>query len=369
MEKLTPEPHSDFAPQHPARSIYAIPAAIAAVVIVGIFLHFISDAFLTFVAALFLANIFMPLVATLRKKNVPVVFAILLVLALVAAALLGIIIIVSTTITSFIEVFPKYAAKWEHVFFPAITELLGKISPDLKKQAMSFNPLSFFQPARLVEAFFSLTTLAGSFALVLLFMLFILASHGQFSTKIEKSFPRAGSLQLNLILTNVENRVRSYLLTTLIINTLAAVTMTVVLFLFGVDLALLWGILTFLLMFIPSIGSIFAIILPILLAFLQFDTLGTPIAVGIIVIVSQLLIGSYLSPKVMGSRLNISPLLILVSIIFWGWVWGPLGMILAVPITSTIVIIFENIPSLEPLALLMSADPIPRKKRKKNVSH
>ncbi len=348
---------------HTARSIYAIPAAIVSVVIVGIFLHFISDAFLTFVAALFLANIFMPLVALLRKKKVPMVFTILLILAVVALVLTGVIVIVGTTITSFIEVYPKYAAKWEHVFFPEITHLLGRISPGLEKDAMNFNPMSIFQPGKIVNAFFSLTTLASSFALVLLFMLFILASHGQFSTKIEKSFPRAGSLQLNMILTNIETRVRSYLLTTLIINTFAAVAMTVVLLIFGVDLAFLWGTLTFLLMFIPSIGSIFAIILPILLAFLQFDTLGTPILVGAIVIVSQLLIGSYISPKVMGSRLNISPLLILVSIIFWGWVWGPLGMILAVPITSTIVIMFENIPVLVPLALLMSQDPVKRKRR------
>lgn len=368
MEKITPNHNSDFPQPHPAKSIYAIPAAIASVVIVGIFLHFISDAFLTFVAALFVANIFMPLVATLRKKKVPVVFAILLVLVLVGAVLLGIIIVLSTTITSFIEIYPKYAAKWEHVFFPAVTELLGRISPELQKQAVNFDPLSIFQPGKIVNAFFSITSLVGSFALVLLFMLFILASHGQFSTKIERAFPRSGSLQLNTIVANIETRVRSYLVTTLIINTLAAVTMTIVLLLFGVDLALLWGMLTFLLMFIPSIGSIFAIILPIFLAFLQFDTLGTPILAGIIVIVSQLLIGSYISPKVMGSRLNISPLLILVSIIFWGWVWGPLGMILAVPITSTIVIIFENIPVLVPLSLLMSANPIPRK-RKKAVSH
>ena len=363
MEKLIHDHNSDIPQPTAARSIYAIPAAIAAVVIIGIFLHFISDAFLTFVAALFLANIFMPLVAVLRKKKVPMVFTIILILALVAAVLLGVILILSTTITSFVEVYPKYAAKWEHVLFPQITHLFGRISPDLEKEAMNFDPMSILQPGKIVAAFFSLTTLASSSALVLLFMLFILASHGQFSTKIEKAFPRSGSLQLNMILTNVETRVRNYLLTTVVINTFAAVTMTVVLLLFGVDLAILWGTLTFLLMFIPSIGSIFAIILPILLAFLQFDNLGTPIIVGIIVIVSQLLIGSYLSPKIMGSRLNISPLLILVSIIFWGWVWGPLGMILAVPITSTIVIIFENITPLLPLALLMSADPVKRKRR------
>ena len=133
--------------------------------------------------------------------------------------------------------------------------------------------------------------------------------------------------------------------------------MTIVLFLFGVDLALLWGVLTFFLMFIPSVGSIFAVLMPIMVAFLQFDSIITPIFVSVTIIITQLIIGSVIAPKVLGNSLNLSPLLILVSLIFWGWVWGPLGMILSVPITSAIAIIFQNIPSLHPLAVLMSSEP------------
>ena len=133
--------------------------------------------------------------------------------------------------------------------------------------------------------------------------------------------------------------------------------MTVELLIFGVDLALLWGVLTFLLMFIPSIGSIFAIVITVLATFVQFDSFVTPIILSIIIIVSQLMIGSVLSPRIMGKSLNLSPLLLLVSIIFWGWVWGPMGMILSVPITASIAIIFENIPALQPLAILMSSEP------------
>src|SRR5256885_8314186 len=100
-------------------SIYPIPIAIVVVVIVGIFLHFISDAFLTFVAALFLANIFMPLVALLQKKKVPMVFAIVLVLAIVAAVLFGLVIVVASTVTSVIQVIPHYEQRWDQVFLPA----------------------------------------------------------------------------------------------------------------------------------------------------------------------------------------------------------------------------------------------------------
>jgi AI-2 transport protein TqsA len=346
-------------------SPFAIPAAIATVVIIGILLHFISDAFLTFVAALFLANIFMPLVGKLNDKKIPMVFSIILVLAACGTALFGLVIIISTSINSVIDVLPKYQARWDHVFLPWLTNVAGSISPDLMKQARDFNFSSVLQPDKIVGALSSVTTLISSSALILLFMLFILASHGKFRLKIDLAFPPSGSFHLKQIVENIERRVRKYLLTTLLINTAAAVTMTIVLLSFGVDLALLWGILTFVLMFIPSIGSIFAILLPIIVAFLQFDSLGTPILVSVIVILTQLFIGSYLSPRIMGSTLNLSPLLILISIIFWGWVWGPLGMILAVPITSAITIIFDDIPGLHPLAVLMSAGQ--EKKTKKRL--
>ncbi|MEI8133740.1 MAG: AI-2E family transporter [bacterium] len=335
--------------------IYPIPLAIASVVIVGIFLHFISDAFLMFVAALFLANIFMPLVQALRNRKIPMVFSILLVLSLVGAVLFGVILVISSSVTSITEVMPRYEAKWTHTLLPQISELFGRISPSVASQITAFDLNSLVAPSKIMGALSSVSSLISSFALILLFMLFILASNGQFLLKIEQAFPPSGSFHLNSIVANIERRVRTYLLTTLLINTAAGITMTVVLLLFGVDLALLWGILTFILMFIPSIGSIIAIIIPIAVSFLQFDTVGTPILITISVIVTQLLIGSYIAPKVMGSTLNLSPLLIIVSIIFWGWVWGPLGMILAVPITSAITIIFENLDPLKPLAILMSA--------------
>jgi predicted PurR-regulated permease PerM len=341
--------------QNSGFSAYAIPVAIATVIFVGIVLHFITDAFLTFVAALFIANIFMPLVSQLRKWKLPMVVSILVVLALVGVLLFGVAVFVVATVSSVTDVLPKYQQRWDHVLLPGIMNLVGSISSDLAKQATEFTFSSVLHPSRIIDALSSITGLLSSFMLILLFTLFILASQGQFGAKIERAFPPSRALFFKTIVGNIEKRVRRYLLTTLLINTLAAITMSVVLLIFGVDLAIVWGVLTFLLMFIPNFGSLFAIALPILVAFLQFDSVITPVMIGVVVILTQLIIGSYISPKLMGSSLNLSPLLILISIIFWGWVWGPLGMILAVPITSAIAIIFENIPSLHPLAVLMSA--------------
>jgi predicted PurR-regulated permease PerM len=339
---------------NPSRSMAAIGGAIILVIATGILLHFLSDAFLPFVAALFLSNIFTPLVEILRKRNVPMAVSILLVLFLVAVALFAGVVLISSVANSAIEIVPKYETKWEMVLLPGIKNVLSDISPELKEKVTNFNLSTVINPGRLAGALSSVTSLLSSFALILLFMLFILAANGEFRAKLEFGFP---SLPLGTIMHNIDSRVRRYLVNTLIVNIAAGTTMTIVLSLFGLDLALLWGVLTFFLMFIPSIGSIFAVILPILLAFVQFDTLTTPILLAATVVVTQLLIGSVISPKLMGSTLNLSALLILVSIIFWGWVWGIWGMVVAVPITCTLAIIFENIPSLRPLAILMCAKP------------
>ena len=94
---------------------------------------------------------------------------------------------------------------------------------------------------------------------------------------------------------------------------------------------------------------------PTIFLFLQFSP-GKALLVALLNAALQFTIGNALEPRVMGSSLNLSPLLVLISLIFWGWLWGPWGMVLSVPITSTIKIICENVEPLRPLAVLMSGD-------------
>jgi predicted PurR-regulated permease PerM len=153
-----------------------------------------------------------------------------------------------------------------------------------------------------------------------------------------------------------------------------AILVTVVLWIIGVDFALLWGFVTFVLNFIPNIGSIIATILPFVASLLQFNTLAVPLLVLFLLGSIQMLMGNVVEPRWMASSLNLSALLVLFSLIFWGWLWGGLGMILAVPLTSTLKIIFENVNALKPIAILMSghvpkpelADPRPTKRPRKS---
>jgi predicted PurR-regulated permease PerM len=123
--------------------------------------------------------------------------------------------------------------------------------------------------------------------------------------------------------------------------------------LFGVDFPLFWGFVAFLAHYIPSIGAIISVALPTVFFFLQFSP-GTALLVTLLNLGLQFFLGNVAEPRVMGTSLDLSPLLVLLSLIFWGWLWGVWGMVLAVPITSTLKIICENVPALAPLAILMS---------------
>ncbi|HDL18350.1 MAG TPA: AI-2E family transporter [Bacteroidetes bacterium] len=131
---------------------------------------------------------------------------------------------------------------------------------------------------------------------------------------------------------------------------------TIILIVFGVDFAVVWGMLTFLLNYIPNIGSIIATAPPILVAFLQFDSFLRPLWITVLLLLVQMAMGNIIEPKFMGKSLDLSPLVVILFLIFWGFLWGIVGMILAVPIAATIKIVTANFPALRPVSVLMSGN-------------
>jgi predicted PurR-regulated permease PerM len=126
--------------------------------------------------------------------------------------------------------------------------------------------------------------------------------------------------------------------------------------LIGVDFAVTWGAVAFFLNFIPTIGSIVASIPPILLALVQFYPNFWPGLITALVLVTiQLSMGNGIAPKVMGDQLNLSPVVILLSLLFWGWLWGIVGALLSVPIASAIKIVCDNIQTLHPISVMMGS--------------
>ena len=124
----------------------------------------------------------------------------------------------------------------------------------------------------------------------------------------------------------------------------------------GLDFAILWGLVAFLLNFIPSLGSIIAAVPAVFLALIQLGPgRAAVIAVGYLVV--NILLGNFIEPMLMGRRLGLSTLVVFLSVVFWGWVWGPVGMLLSVPLTMVLRIALENTEDFRWMALMMDADP------------
>ena len=122
--------------------------------------------------------------------------------------------------------------------------------------------------------------------------------------------------------------------------------------LLDVDFPLLWGVLAFLLNYIPNLGSMLAAIPPVLLATVQLG-IGRAILVAIVFGVVNVVMGTFIEPHLMGRQLGLSTLVVFLSLVFWGWVWGPIGMLLSVPLTVILKIMLENTEDFRWIAVLL----------------
>jgi predicted PurR-regulated permease PerM len=181
-----------------------------------------------------------------------------------------------------------------------------------------------------------------------------------FPEKLGRAFAPAHAERLGTVMRDVEEETRRYLMMKTIFNLILGMVVTILFAAFGVDFPLFWGLVTFLAHYIPTLGAVLSVGLPAAFLFLQFSP-GMALLISLLNAGVQFAAGNIVEPRVMGESLNLSTLVVLLSLIFWGWLWGPWGMVLAVPLTSTLKIICEHVEPLRPLAVLMSGslEPLP----------
>lgn len=157
---------------------------------------------------------------------------------------------------------------------------------------------------------------------------------------------------------DITEQIQRYIATKFLISLLTGLIVGIILWIFGVDFTIVWAVLAFFLNFIPNIGSIIAIILPTVMTLIQFESVGYTVLVGGIIVLIQNIIGNIIEPKIMGDKLGLNPLVILLSLLIWGYIWGIAGMFLSVPLTAVVKIIISNTNSynLQFLSDLMGGD-------------
>ncbi len=201
----------------------------------------------------------------------------------------------------------------------------------------------------------TVTTLVGNTVIIIVFLIFLIIEQRMMRPKLRALIRNNDEHEDALaLIARIRKDIRTYLGIKFLTSLMTGVLSYAVLKIVGVDFAGFWAILIFMLNFIPTLGSIVATIFPSLLALVQFETLGPFVATVIALTTIQICIGNLLEPRLMGNSLNISPIVILLSLGLWGQIWDIPGMFLCVPITAIIMIIFSYFPSTRPFAVILS---------------
>lgn len=339
----------------------------------------------------FFAIILMPPLLWLKNKGVPDMAAIGILGAVVLLCGIIVIGIIASTVNQFVGKIPDYQVKfqkyaeWIESIPEKIEAMIGFEETEEEGQTNENNGETDSEPATVAQdvpnepgkkngdgsvlgSFFSmdnitpmaqmfsreLTNLASVTFVVVVTVIFMLLEAAVITKKIDFAF---GNREPNKKLVQIGEQVWKYMVIKTWISLLTGILTGLFLMFLGIEYALLWGLLAFLFNYIPNIGSIVASIPPILLALFDYN-FGTAIAVTVGLITINFSVGYGLEPKFLGEGLGLSSLVVLLSLIFWGWFLGPVGMFLSAPLTMIIKIISMTFEETKWLAVLLS-DRIP----------
>lgn len=309
----------------------------AAFVIVVSGLKMAGPLLVPFLLAVFIAMIVSPLLAWLKRYHLPNGVAIFVVIALVFSVGLVLAAVIGSSVDNFRQDIPTYSAKLT-AMSTSIQQWLSQrgIAIDSEQWSSSFNPGAVMGlVGNTLASFGSVMTNA---VMILLTVIFILAENVSFGEKLRSA---TGSNNSQEWLRTFSDSVHSYLAIKAAISLLTGLVIFVWLTILGVDYAVLWGLIAFLLNFIPTVGSFIAAVPAVLLALVQLGVFEAGLTLAGFVVVN-LIMGNVLEPRWMGRGLNLSPLVVFVSLVLWGWVLGPVGMLLSIPLTIMLKIALEN---------------------------
>jgi len=284
----------------------------------------------------FLATVLYPSVAWMVARRVPSGIAVLITTMLILAAFTGPGLIVQRAAHTFAASAPEYRADIEHELMPWL-ERLGLSETDGPGWVSLIDPGAAFDLVRTLSS--GAASLLGNTFIVLLTTAFMLLEANNLRRRIPIAL-RLGPEQV----AGTEQAlaaVHQYLFIKALVSLTTGLAVWLWLLLIGVEFPVLWGLLAFILNFIPNFGSLLAAVPPALLALVRSgptDMLAVLIGFAVVNVV----LGNILEPRIMGRRLGLSPLAVLLSLIFWGWAWGSVGLILAVPLTMVIKIVIEH---------------------------
>lgn len=342
---------------------------------IAIVLKELSHIFIPLVIAIFLYFVFAPLNNFLINKKVPGFLITILDLVITGLILYSAGRIVVDSLLQFADGLPTYGDKLNSIVRNFAQELNIR-DPFFRKFDLERTIQQLDYKGLAGGIFSSTINLLGSVLFVLFFFVFVVLGEKTVYEAIKNYYvyrkvkPQIKKIKRSLLTSNEEskrdielnllneklhrekqlaetfntitNQIQRYIIAKFGLNLIAGIITSIALSIAGLDYPIVWGLFVFLFNFIPTIGSAAALVLPVLFALVQFDSTSSAIFIAIVMVVIQTLAFNFAEPMIIGRRLNLNPLLILISVLIWGYIWGIVGMLISVPITAIIKIIMSN---------------------------
>ncbi|MFV0507020.1 MAG: AI-2E family transporter [Bacteroidales bacterium] len=278
--------------------------------------------------------------------------------AFVVLVLIGTVIgtMLTQSIYNMIDQFPKYNENIKNMTL-SISEKISHI-PGMEQNEVFRSISNNEQIIKYMTSFINtMSAFASNVVLILIYLVFLVIEYFAFPLKMKAMFPnRTKFAEASDIIKQIGSVTQTYITLKTAVSLLTAGASYILLIIIGVDFAVFWAFLIFLFNYIPSIGSIIATIFPSLMALIQFESFNKFILVLIGVGAIQMIVGNYVEPRITGDKLNISPLVVMLSLALFGTLWGIMGMFLCVPITVILILVFAQFKDTQKIAMLLSAN-------------
>jgi len=301
-----------------------------------------------FLLALFMATILSPFFLWLKKIGLGEVFALIIIVLFLLLIISLMVTLIGSSVQDFSQNVPLYEIKLRNDL-SHIIDTLDKWGLHIPKEDF----VNLFQTGNLMRyianTLKSLGSLLTNSFMIILTITFMLMEISQFTAKIEQT--NSNSL---IQLIEISDKIKHYILLKAATSAATGIIIAIILEIFGIHYAILWGLIAFALNFIPNIGSIIAAVPAIIMAIVQYNfTVAFFVMLSYLVV--NILIGSIIEPRILGRGLGLSTLVVFLSLIFWGWLLGPIGMLLSVPLTIMIKIALDTQPNTKWIATLLSS--------------
>lgn len=288
------------------------------------------------------------------SKRIPYWFALTVAVLVTVAALAGLIVVVADTVGDVVDESPRYGARINEIFL-WLGNLIGQ---DLSYTALNER----FGITQLLQSGLggfaqSIQSVLSDFLLIAIYVVFLFVAQASFPAKMDNLFPDPlRRKRAQRIGSSIRHSIERYISVQTVISLIQTVISYVAMVALGLDNALFWALVIFILNYIPIVGGFAAVALPVLFGLVQFESLTRVLVLGGVLFGAQFVVANTIQPKMMGDSMNMSALVVVLSLTVWGALWGGVGAFLSAPMTVIMMIILAQFPTTRWIAILLSAD-------------